>query len=482
MSRTLRERLLTMRRRLAEAAHGVDLGEPRDAVGVTIVLGLALTGIAEVSIDGHYESFKPSLYTAIETIAAVAGLLVAYLVFFRYRRNAHLDDLLLAAGLVVLSLSSVAFGLVPAVFESYSTRFAIWASIAGLLLSSVIICVAAYAPAKVLEHRRKSALVVVVGAVASVCALGAIGGLLELTPGTFSMSSEHHVSLSVQLAVIGLFGAASVGFINRAERSDDALMSWLAVASALGALAALNFALHPSFESGHVYIGDAFRLLFYGALVAGAAREIRHYWDESMHSAVLEERRRIARDLHDGLAQELAYIVRRAGRAMQEQPHSQLARQLMSAAERAVDESRRVIAALTRPLDEPLEVALSEAVKDVADRVGTIAALALDRDVRVGPDVREALLRIAREAVTNAARHGEAGIVRVELEHAENGNKARLRIVDDGRGFNTATSTPTRRSGGFGLVSMAERAEAVGAVFHVESRVGLGTTVEVELP
>ena len=111
------------------------------------------------------------------------------------------------------------------------------------------------------------------------------------------------------------------------------------------------------------------------------------------------------------------------------------------------------------------------------DRVGATVALALDPGVHVDSDVREALVRIAREAVTNAARHGNAGLVRVELE---NGAGIKLRIVDDGRGFDAVTMR-RRRGGGFGLVSMSERARAVGAVLTVDSRRGVGTTVEVEL-
>ena len=156
-------------------------------------------------------------------------------------------------------------------------------------------------------------------------------------------------------------------------------------------------------------------------------------------------------------------------------------RLISCAAERELDESRRVIATLTRPLDEPLDVVLSEAVKGVADRVGATVALALDTGVHVEPDVREALVRIAREAVTNAARHGDAGLVRVELENG-NGNGVKLRIVDDGRGFDTSAAAKQRTRGGFGLVSMSERARAVGAVLHVESERGAGTSVEVELP
>jgi signal transduction histidine kinase len=102
---------------------------------------------------------------------------------------------------------------------------------------------------------------------------------------------------------------------------------------------------------------------FYFALLAAAAREVTRYRRASRKTAVLDERRRIARDLHDGLAQVLAFIVRRAKRTLEKGIQASDVTQIANAAERALDESRRVIATLTRPLDEPLDVVLSEAVK-----------------------------------------------------------------------------------------------------------------------
>src|SRR5206468_3244077 len=172
-----------------------------------------------------------------------------------------------------------------------------------------------------------------------------------------------------------------VAFLRRAERDGDQFMTWLAVACTLRVFAGIDFAFRPTLETGWVYSGDIFRMLFYIALLAGAASEITRYWEASREAAVLDERRRIARDLHDGLAQELAFIVRRAKRALDGGPRAADTPQIARAAERALDESRRVIAALTRPLDEPLDVVLSDAVKGVADRVGTTVALSLDTGV-----------------------------------------------------------------------------------------------------
>ena len=119
---------------------------------------------------------------------------------------------------------------------------------------------------------------------------------------------------------------------------------------------------------------------------------------------------------------------------------------------------------------------LAQATEDVAARTGLDVSFDLAKGVRLDPARREALIRIACEAVTNAAVHGHAHGVRVELS---NGRGVRMRVVDDGVGFDPAA---VRGKPGFGLVSMRERAEAVGAAFRLRARPGRGTAVEVELP
>jgi len=342
-----------------------------------------------------------------------------------------------------------------------------------------VLAFSAVAPGRKLADPKRAAWLL---AGYSLVALGMLAEALTALTSAFSIDvgtrSGHDAALAIQLTLLAVYAVAALAFLRRAERDGDTFVTWLAVAAALRVFAGIDYAFSPSLARGWVYSGDAFRMLFYFALLAGAAGEVGRYWQASREAAVLDERRRIARDLHDGLAQELVFIVRRAKRALEGKARPSDDVQIANAAERALDESRRVIATLTRPLDEPLDVVLSEAVKGVADRMGATVALALDPDVHVAPDVREALVRIAREAVTNAARHGDAGLVRVELE---NGVGVTLRIVDDGRGFDAAAARRMKR-GGFGLVSMSERARAVGGVLHVVSERGAGTTVEVQLP
>ena len=267
---------------------------------------------------------------------------------------------------------------------------------------------------------------------------------------------------------------AAIGFALKAERTRDELMTWLAVAAVFGAFARLNYLLYPSAYTDWVYFGDFFRLAFYVAILFAAVQEIRSYWEKVSQTAVLEERRRIARDLHDGLAQELAFIGRNL-RALDGSDPT-VARVTASTA-RALSESRLAIAALTKPLDEPLEVALAQAARDTANREGTNIDLILSPGIELDYRRRDALIRIACEAISNAARHGGANLVRVELQ---NGRQVHLHVSDDGCGFDPGSLPPTTGEG-FGLTSMRERAHSFGGAFVVRSRPGAGTQVDVTL-
>jgi signal transduction histidine kinase len=280
----------------------------------------------------------------------------------------------------------------------------------------------------------------------------------------------------LQIAGLVALDLAAVGFIRRVRHGEDELFVWLSVAVTVATVAQINYVFYPSLYPGWVYSGDVFRILFYLVLLGAATREIALYWRSLSRVAVLEERRRIARDLHDGLAQELSFIVRRArtaGRGLDERAVASIA----SAAERALFESRRAIATLTRPLDEPLDVVLAQVVDYVLSRSETPHELDLAPGVRVDPTVREALVRIASEAVENAAKHASPQLVRVSLEDTP---KIRLRVVDDGAGFDTENQAA--RNGRFGLVTMRERAQGIGATFRLVSAPGEGTQVEVSLP
>jgi signal transduction histidine kinase len=269
-----------------------------------------------------------------------------------------------------------------------------------------------------------------------------------------------------------LFFAAAIGFTRRAERSGDEFFLWLGAGAVFAGFARVNYFIFPSLYSEWVYTGDMLRLGWHILLFVGAVREIQVYQRAYADARVLDERRRIARDLHDGLAQELAFIASTTRKLAAGAASRAVVAQVASAAQRGLDESRRAIEALTTTNDDPFDVALVRTVEEVAERLGMNVDIRAEPAPEVTPSQREQLLRIVREAVTNAGCHARADLVRVRFT---NGGPLHLSVEDDGVGFDPASVSPR----GFGLVTMKERALAMGAELRVQSARGNGTAIEV---
>lgn len=464
---------------------GGESSDPRRAVMAAAFVVVSVTSLAIGVPAVHFAYRAPGLHIALETAAALIASLAAYLVLGRYRRSARLDSLALVCALWLFGLSNFFLGALPAaVFGARADRFSSWASLLTATLGAAIFLLAAYLrPATVAASKRlelmalgaTTLLVVLTAVVVYVLRVQLPAAVMpHLGDGGQPRLSGHPVVLETQLASVLAFAAAVLAFSRRALSSGDDLMRWFAVGSVFAAGSRLNYFVYPSLYSQWVSIGDAFRVLFYFVLLLGAVREIRRYWSSIAEGAVLEERRRIARDLHDGLAQELTFLVRRGRRLSASGVAG--ASDMAASAARALLEARRAIAALTRPLDEPLEQLLARTLPEVARRNGTRITLELE-PVLVGASAREALLRVASEAVSNAAQH--AGAERVHVRLSRNGG-VRLEVNDDGSGFDVAAALAAAT--GFGLTSMRERIAAVGGILTCESRPGHGTRVEVVLP
>ena len=455
------------------------------------VLSSAVTVVVSASSAVRLGYHAPALHVALETASALVALVAAFLVFGRLQRALRLDDLLLASGLGVLALTDFFFRAVPAVTGNRLDTFVTWSAISGRLLGAVLLAAAAFAPRRTFASRRQAVRIVGSTIVALVTVAAAAGAAVEawhpanlVAVSAGAGSAEHpnlHAQpafLAAQLAAAILYAIATVGFAGRAVRRSDLFFHWLAVACVLSAFARLNYFLYPSAYTDWVYLGDAFGLGFFVALLVAALQEITSYWESATARAALEERQRIARDLHDGLAQEVAFISRNVALLDGGDRDGDLRRRLAASAERATRESRQVISALSVASGEPLEALIARTARDAASRYRADVALELAGGVLLDPQRAEALLRITAEAVTNAARHSGETTVRVSLERSAKGLK--LRVTDRGRGFDaTALATATAGSERFGLTSMSGRASAVGAVFRVTSRPRRGTVVEV---
>jgi signal transduction histidine kinase len=204
---------------------------------------------------------------------------------------------------------------------------------------------------------------------------------------------------------------------------------------------------------------------------------------QAREAGILDERQRMAREIHDTLAQGLTGIVTQLQAAEHAAGEPAAWRRHFAAAtglaRESLSEARRSVDAL-RP--EPLETGrLSEALADVAGRWSELHGIevkvtttGMTRPMR--PESEVALLRTAQEALANVARHAEAARVGVTLSYLE--HEVALDVRDDGRGFDPARLCGT----GFGLVAMRQRIEALSGRLQVESEPGAGTGISACVP
>jgi signal transduction histidine kinase len=456
-------------------------------VSLTATVGLALTLAFNASgqLDPAYQN--RSLHVAKETAAALVLLLVAALLLGRFRRTGRVLDLLALAGVVLLAGKTLVFSVLAAILAETSGGLTTWRTTGAAMLGALLLAASPLVATRVVRDRKTALVLMAGGCFAGLGMLMVVAEVFDLpaafaepppdTSAELRLFSQHTALLVADIGATVLFLFAGIAFARRAEREGDELQLWLGVGSMIAGMAYLNYCLFPSSYTDYLYAGDLFRIAAVIAWGTGTIRVISTYQTAYAHTAVLEERRRVARDLHDGVAQELAFISSQMHWLDKQGGNDRRANdQIMEAVQRALDESRSAISALSRPIQEPLHIALAHTAEEVASRVGARLELDLDEHIVVSPAWEEALPRILREAVGNAVRHGRARTVTLQLR---NGAGVWLRIMDDGQGFDP--SAP-RSDGSFGLISMRERTEALGGTFEITSAPGEGTSVEIHLP
>lgn len=234
-------------------------------------------------------------------------------------------------------------------------------------------------------------------------------------------------------------------------------------------------------------------LLVIGRLIAGAlhqarlhrqlaARERAHEnFAEQVIAAQESERRRLAGDIHDGISQRLVGLTYRldaAARAVDAGDRVSAAEQLEKArdlADLTLGEARSAISGLRPPVLDDL--GLPGGLASLAASTPEVDLELHLADRRLPEHIEVALYRIAQESVQNVVKHSRSLVAAVRF--AVDGGIARLEISDTGVGFETSPALP---SSGYGMLSMAERAELVGGELSVRSEPGRGTTVTVTVP
>lgn len=451
---------------------------------ITLVVAVAITLLIAILPALSFGHRIPDAHVAIETALTLVAMLVSFLLYGRLRDTGRRSDLLLFTALTLLALSNLGMALGPA-FDGRNNEV-IWAPVSARLIAAAILTAGAFAPDAPLRRPDRALAYVCIGVagaagIAAVIAASSSGLSTGIDPSLSPTAAGQPLFegsalfVGAQLACMLLLVTAAFGLVRRAERHHDQLLSWLAIGTGLAAVARLNSILFPSVYSDWVFSGDLVRFAAYLAILVGALGEIARSQRTAARAAMLEERQRIARDLHDRLAQDLAFISREGMRLAE---HHEEVADLAGAAQSALGVSREAIHDLSSS-DAPLCVALADLATGLAGRHGTRLRLELDETVDTSVRAREDLLCIASESISNAVRHSDASEISIRLR-ARNGKGLALTIADDGRGFEPQAPGFTRN--GFGLVTMRTRVERLGGRFRLRSRPGAGTTVEVVLP
>ena len=234
---------------------------------------------------------------------------------------------------------------------------------------------------------------------------------------------------------------------------------------------------------------EALKLLTAIGQQIGVAVEKSYFQRQIELSAALEERQRIAAEMHDGLAQTLSYLGLKTDYAtglLEEGKHDQavgIFHQIRQVIDQATAEVRRSIASLQE--GPPTRVSLQEAIRHTLDALTpagmpTMALLdTLPEPIFLATNELGQVVRVVQEALTNALHHAQAQAIRVRLEAT--GNSLMISVKDDGRGF-FLNAPGVARGEHFGLNIMRARAARLGGELTIDSEPGAGTLVTLHLP
>jgi signal transduction histidine kinase len=448
------------------------------AIVVVCALAAALGPLDPVHV------VNPAARAALEATISLSALLSAGLLVAHYGQTRRLTDLLLLSALLAVLVGDFVFRSAPALtgdvgFELRGAPALAWALIAAMMLAA-----AAFAPGKPIRGLARGLVALaVIGFLATVI----LGDLLVDVDGPSSTAAvvertgvadatHHPVPAAITIITAVLLVVAGLAFLHgrRDARLEDRL---LAGAAFFLAGAVLEYLAMPVVATDWVTPRDGLRLIAYLLVVASAFTRYMRTRDDQTRAAISSERERLARDLHDGLAQDLACIATQSQRlSLRLGPDHPL----LIATRHALAASRGAITDLWASAAPSTEAALLLIADELEHRYGLQVrvriepenALSGERDLE--PPSREHVIRIVREAIVNAAVHGMARRVDVMLQRRE--SDLLLRVSDDGRGIADS------RHNGFGLRTMHARAASLGGRLTAHRRADGGTELEVQIP
>src|ERR671934_1532969 len=435
-------------------------------LGATLALFVTYPGLRPT-----YE--LPQVRLVLDTMVALAAVLVAVLAGIRFSVDGRRLDWLLCAGFSLVAGSTFCFGIAPILGGQPLHRTEQWSWIWGRVLAGVLIAAAAFARRRTAARRRELfELLVFVPAILILIWMFAdsFGDALP------SLTATDRTQPPLLTATLGLRALASlvavVGFGLRFRARGNDLDRWIALGATLSLFADLHYVFTPLVSNGFVSTGDFLRLLSYAVLLVGVWRAIRF---AEFGRAVAEERARVAREIHDGLAQYLFAVSTHATMLENGADPTTTLPQLKQAAAAAQQEARFAILALSSASGTaPFDAALRRYV----DFLTADGQLAVDLEIQDGiplaPDEQIEVFRIVQDGLANARKHADARHADVRI--ALRGDERVVTIVDDGSGFDDDAV-----AAGQGLRNMKARSASIGGGFRLRSEPGRGTALEVVL-
>ncbi|MEX2644881.1 MAG: histidine kinase [Gaiellaceae bacterium] len=441
---------------------------------------LALLGLlaAAFATFAAYETLQtayelPELRLVIGTTVMLAGFVVALLAGARFVVDGYRTDLLLSCGFFAGALGTAVFAISPTLGGHPVGSPEGWADIGSRLLAGALIAAAPFVSGRKPRPDRSLAFAFAASAVTLGLAWAVASSLEPLLPSLAEADATPPVglvfaySLQAFLALVAL-----VGFGLRFRGHGEDLDGWLALGATFLLFSALVFVFTPVAPSDFVSQGDFLRVLGYGVLLVGVWRAIRA---AEFGRAVADERARVAREIHDGLAQYLFAVSTHASMLENGAPPEETLPQLKEAAALAQQEARFAVLALSSAAGTaPFDAALRRYVEFLTADGALDVELEIDNGLLLAPDEQIEVFRIVQEGLANVRKH--AGASRAEVRIGEIAGRRLVRVLDDGQGFE-----PGDNGAGQGLKNIRRRAESIEGSFQLRSRPGRGTALEVVL-
>lgn len=444
--------------------------------GEVLLIGLLGAVLALfIAYPGLRNTYRlPQARLAMDTTVMLAAAIVAVLAAIRFSVDGRRLDLLLCGGFSALAASMLVFSIGPVLGGEAAPRTMAWAGIGGRLFAWLLIAAAPFARRRTSARGRALGemllgVALVLGLTWGIAARAG-ASLPELRGGA---GEDQPLLLTGALSVRALLSlVAMVGFGLRFRSRRNDLDRWLCLGATLALFAELNYVFTPHVSTDSVSLGDFLRLLSYGVLLVGVWRAIRF---AEFGRAVAEERARVAREIHDGLAQYLFAVSTHASMLENGADPERTLRQLKEAAAAAQQEARFAVLALSSAGGSaPFDSALRRYVDFLtADGVLEVE-LEIQNGIRLAPDEQIEVFRIVQEGLANARKH--AGARRAEVHIEERAGERFVTVVDDGSGFDEQEI-----AAGQGLKNMRARAASIGGGFRLTSAPGRGTALEVVL-